>query len=169
MQCFAVRDRDGRMSFSGDDNSVRVIKVIKPCSVRLSRNGVTAANECERSEHDDRTQSHSNAPCRFQIMTAISRLRRVTWQSVKNAPPQLGVSRAILLCLGYGFFSLLATGFPVVVSQYFIPAQLTSPPCRSRRATLTHPAPRRHLASGGSGQKTIRNRAITRDHGASHL
>jgi hypothetical protein len=63
------------------------------------------------------------------------------------------VSRAILLCLGYGLFSLLATWFPVVVSQYFIPAQLRSPPRRSGRAPLTHPAPRRHLASGGSGQK----------------
>ena len=60
--------------------------------------------------------------------------------------PPFGVSRAILLCLGYGLFSLFATWFPVVVSQYFIHAQWKSPPRRSGRAQLTHPAPSRYLA-----------------------
>ena len=56
------------------------------------------------------------------------------------------MSRAILLCVGYGLFSLFATWFPVVVSQYLIHAQLRSPPRRSGRAQLTHPAPSRYLA-----------------------
>ncbi len=63
----------------------------------------------------------------------------------KLAVRQLRVSRAILLCLGYGLFSLFATWFPVVVSQYFIPAQLRSPPRRSGRAQVTHPAPNEPL------------------------
>ena len=60
--------------------------------------------------------------------------------------PVRTVSRAKLLCLGYGLFSLFATWFPVVVSQYFIRAQLRSPPRRSGRALLTHPAPSRYVS-----------------------
>ena len=41
------------------------------------------------------------------------------------------VSRIILLCLGYGLFSLFATWFSVLVAQCFIHAQLRSPPRRS--------------------------------------
>jgi hypothetical protein len=51
----------------------------------------------------------------------------------ENRPPPLQVSRAILLCLGYGLCSLFSTSFPGVVSQYLIHAQLRSPPRRSER------------------------------------
>ena len=68
---------------------------------------------------------------------------------VGNGGRQLRVSRANLSCLGYGLCSLLATWFPVVVSQYGSHAQLSSPPRRSGRAQLTHPAPRRYLVSMG--------------------
>ena len=37
--------------------------------------------------------------------------------------------------------------FPVVVSQYCFHAQLSSPPRRSGRAPLTHPAPSRYLST----------------------
>ncbi len=56
------------------------------------------------------------------------------------------VSRASLLCLGYGLCSLFATSFPPVVSQYWIHAHCRSPPPRSGRAPLTHPAPNHYLA-----------------------
>ncbi|HQX52866.1 MAG TPA: hypothetical protein PLR25_23295, partial [Planctomycetaceae bacterium] len=36
--------------------------------------------------------------------------------NLRNREPQLRVSRALLLCLGYGLCSLFATWFPVVVS-----------------------------------------------------
>ena len=78
---------------------------------------------------------------------SITRLRRVTMFNVKTHYRNSAVSRAILLCLGYGLYSLFATWFPVVVSQYCVHAQLRSHPRRSGRAPLTHPAPSRYLST----------------------
>ena len=60
-------------------------------------------------------------------------------QCAQNA----GEEDAVPNCL----FSLFATWFPVVVSQYCLHAQLRSPPRRSGRAPLTHPAPSRYLST----------------------
>ena len=67
--------------------------------------------------------------------------------SVKANHRNSTVSRVILLCLGYGLCSLFTTWFPVVVSQHCVHAQLRSPPCRSGRAPLTHPAPSRFVST----------------------
>ncbi len=71
--------------------------------------------------------------------TSIVWLWRVTLSSVKPHHRSSAVSRANLLCLGYCLFSMFATWFPMVVSQYCFHAHLRSPPRRSGRAPLTYP------------------------------
>ena len=94
-----------------------------------------------------RSRLRPNDFCSCRGTTRITGRRALTLISKPTGHRRFAVSRASLLCLGYSLFSLFATWFPVVVSQYLIHAQLRSPPRRSGRAPLTHPAPSRYLST----------------------
>ena len=85
--------------------------------------------------------------------------------AIARSPPvtsPLRVSRANSLVFRIRFVFPVCHRFPFVVSQYGFLAQWSSPPRRSGRAPLTHPAPSHHLSHRTAPARVIAIRSTKR-------